>query len=256
MRGIATFSGLDLGSLGEYLFPVDLSFAVYRTGMTMDLGNLSALWRNSWLQFLQAFRSLYLDLGLQFGRAMRPSRRSMPGLFHDSRNFLHRGKQISVEVLADRKRPSSIHRDGQQRARLPREHGKHWATQRGSLRLTIAIARIPIVLLSMARQAASICRGVADQPALLESSNLEIANFLRVGDMQVALTLSVLVELGWINEESGGQRWLLDSSQLLRLADKLDGAADFQSSTQPRRHLKSYSLNRPSRPCWYVLFPR
>jgi hypothetical protein len=89
-----------------------------------------------------------------------------------------------------------------------------------------------MVLLSIARQAASICRGVADQPALLESSNLEIANFLRVGDMQVALTLSVLVELEWIKEESGGQRRLLDSSQLLRLADKLDGAADFQSSTQ------------------------
>ncbi len=53
MRGIATFSGLDVGSLGEYLFPVDLSFAVYRTGMTMDLGNLSALWRNRWLQFMK-----------------------------------------------------------------------------------------------------------------------------------------------------------------------------------------------------------
>jgi hypothetical protein len=89
------------------------------------------------------------------------------------------------------------------------------------------------VLLSIGRQAASICRGVADQPALLESSNLEIANSLRVGDMQVALTLSVLVGLGWIKEESGGQRCLtLDSSQLLRLADKLDGAADFQSRTQ------------------------
>lgn len=46
MKAIAEFSGLDLGSLGEYLFPADLAFVVYRNGTTMDLGNLSSLWRN------------------------------------------------------------------------------------------------------------------------------------------------------------------------------------------------------------------
>lgn len=46
MKAVAEFSGLDLGSLGEYLFPADLAFVVYRNGTTMDLGNLSALWRN------------------------------------------------------------------------------------------------------------------------------------------------------------------------------------------------------------------
>jgi hypothetical protein len=46
MKAVAEFSGLDMGSLGEYLFPADLAFVVYRNGTTMDLGNLSALWRN------------------------------------------------------------------------------------------------------------------------------------------------------------------------------------------------------------------
>ena len=67
MKGIATFSGLDLGSLGEYLFPVDLAFAVYRNGLTMDLGNLSALWRNNWLQFLEYLARYTLTLGCNLG---------------------------------------------------------------------------------------------------------------------------------------------------------------------------------------------
>lgn len=52
MKSVAEFSGLDLGSLGEYIFPADLSFVVYRNGTTMDLGNLSSLWRNANNQFL------------------------------------------------------------------------------------------------------------------------------------------------------------------------------------------------------------
>lgn len=47
MKHMSEYSGLDLGSLGEYIFPTDLSFVVYRNGTTMDLGNLSAMWRNS-----------------------------------------------------------------------------------------------------------------------------------------------------------------------------------------------------------------
>jgi hypothetical protein len=52
MKTIAENSGLDLGSLGEYLFPANLSFVVYRSGTTMDLGNLSSLWRNENESFL------------------------------------------------------------------------------------------------------------------------------------------------------------------------------------------------------------
>jgi hypothetical protein len=52
MKHISEYSGLDLGSLGEYLFPADLAFVVYRNGTTMDLGNLSALWRNAGLAML------------------------------------------------------------------------------------------------------------------------------------------------------------------------------------------------------------
>jgi hypothetical protein len=47
MKQVSAFSGLDLGSLGEYIFPADLAFVIYRNGTTMDLGNLSAMWRNS-----------------------------------------------------------------------------------------------------------------------------------------------------------------------------------------------------------------
>ncbi len=39
--------------MGEYLFPADLAFVVYRNGTTMDLGNLSALWRNYNTVFLE-----------------------------------------------------------------------------------------------------------------------------------------------------------------------------------------------------------
>lgn len=51
-KTVAELSGLDVGSLGEYLFPADLAFVVYRNGTTMDLGNLSSLWRNEHNQFL------------------------------------------------------------------------------------------------------------------------------------------------------------------------------------------------------------
>lgn len=52
MKAVAEHSGLDLGSMGEYLFPADLAFVIYRNGTTMDLGNLSSLWRNENIQFL------------------------------------------------------------------------------------------------------------------------------------------------------------------------------------------------------------
>lgn len=57
MKYISEYSGLDLGSLGEYIFPADLAFVVYRNGTTMDLGNLSALWRNAGPAMLNAMLS-------------------------------------------------------------------------------------------------------------------------------------------------------------------------------------------------------
>jgi len=53
MRAVAEHSGLDLGSLGEYIFPSELAFVVYRNGTTMDLGNLTSLWRNENVRFLK-----------------------------------------------------------------------------------------------------------------------------------------------------------------------------------------------------------
>lgn len=52
IHGISALSGLDIGSIGEYIFPADLGFVVYRRGMTPDLGSISALWRDSRTAFL------------------------------------------------------------------------------------------------------------------------------------------------------------------------------------------------------------
>ena len=49
---VVEYSGLEQGSIGEYLFPADLAFLIYRKGMTPDLGNLSAMWRNHGLEML------------------------------------------------------------------------------------------------------------------------------------------------------------------------------------------------------------
>lgn len=57
MKHVSEYSGLDLGSLGEYIFPADLSFVVYRSGTTMDLGNLSAMWRNAGAAMLSSMLS-------------------------------------------------------------------------------------------------------------------------------------------------------------------------------------------------------
>ena len=42
----SAMSGLDLGSFGEHLFVPDLALLIYRRGVTMDLGNLSSMWRD------------------------------------------------------------------------------------------------------------------------------------------------------------------------------------------------------------------
>lgn len=54
MKHVSEYSGLDLGSMGEYIFPPDLAFVVYRNGTTMDLGNMSAMWRNAGISMLSA----------------------------------------------------------------------------------------------------------------------------------------------------------------------------------------------------------
>ena len=63
---VVEYSGLEHGSIGEYLFPADLAFLVYRRGMTPDLGNLSAMWRNHGLVILEQLlwdRALKCDGG-------------------------------------------------------------------------------------------------------------------------------------------------------------------------------------------------
>jgi hypothetical protein len=53
INAVSEYSGLEQGSFGEYLFPADLAFIVYRSGMTPDLGNLSSMWRNFSVRVLE-----------------------------------------------------------------------------------------------------------------------------------------------------------------------------------------------------------
>lgn len=53
IHAMADLSGIDRDGIGEHLFPADLAFVIYRKGMTPDLGNVSALWRNHWEAFLE-----------------------------------------------------------------------------------------------------------------------------------------------------------------------------------------------------------
>ena len=120
MRGIATFSGLDLGSLGEYLFPVDLSFAVYRTGMTMDLGNLSALWRNSWLQFLEHLARYTWTLGCNLGALCVRQGGACPDCFMIPEiSCIAGNKYLSRSLLIGNGHPQFIATDSNVRGFLP-----------------------------------------------------------------------------------------------------------------------------------------
>ncbi len=65
-HAVVEYSGLEHGSIGEYVFPADLAFLVYRKGMTPDLGNLSAMWRNHGMTLLEQLlsdRSMKCDSG-------------------------------------------------------------------------------------------------------------------------------------------------------------------------------------------------
>jgi len=57
MHSLADTSGVDRDGIGEHIFPADLSFVIYRKGMTPDLGNVSAKWRN----YAEAFLKRALD---------------------------------------------------------------------------------------------------------------------------------------------------------------------------------------------------
>lgn len=45
-HSLADSSGVDRDGIGEHIFSADLAFVIYRKGMTPDLGNISAMWRN------------------------------------------------------------------------------------------------------------------------------------------------------------------------------------------------------------------
>lgn len=51
-HALADLSGLERSAIGEHIYPADLAFVLYRKGMTPDLGNISAMWRNHGVDFL------------------------------------------------------------------------------------------------------------------------------------------------------------------------------------------------------------
>lgn len=53
MHSLADTSGIDRDGTGEHIFPANLAFVIYRKGMTPDLGNISAMWRNHSDEFLR-----------------------------------------------------------------------------------------------------------------------------------------------------------------------------------------------------------
>ena len=109
MQGIQQFSGLDLGSMGEYLFPGDLAFVVYRNGMTLDLGDLSALWRNHHEPFLSYLRNFPTSLGCNLGNLCMTKGGACPDcLMIPEVICLTANKYLSRSTLIGRGRPDFI----------------------------------------------------------------------------------------------------------------------------------------------------
>ena len=109
MQGIQQFSGLDLGSMGEYLFPGDLAFVVYRNGMTLDLGDLSALWRNHHEAFLSYLRNFPSSLGCNLGNLCMTKGGACPDCIMIPEVIcLTANKYLSRSTLIGRGRPDFI----------------------------------------------------------------------------------------------------------------------------------------------------
>ena len=109
MQGIQQFSGLDLGSMGEYLFPCDLAFVVYRSGMTLDLGDLSALWRNHHEAFLSYLRNFPSSLGCNLGNLCMTKGGACPDCIMIPEVIcLTANKYLSRSTLIGRGRPDFI----------------------------------------------------------------------------------------------------------------------------------------------------
>lgn len=109
MQGIQQFSGLELGSMGEYLFPCDLAFVVYRNGMTLDLGDLSALWRNHHEAFLAYLRNFPSSLGCNLGNLCMTKGGACPDCIMIPEVIcLAANKYLSRSTLIGRGRPDFI----------------------------------------------------------------------------------------------------------------------------------------------------
>lgn len=112
MQAVQQFSGLDLGSMGEYIFPCDLAFVVYRNGMTLDLGDLSALWRNHYQAFLFYLRNFPTSLGCNLGNLCMTKGGACPDcIMIPEVTCLTANKYLSRSTLIGRGRPDFISGD-------------------------------------------------------------------------------------------------------------------------------------------------
>lgn len=112
IRTLSRLSGLDESGLGEYLFPTDLAFVVYRSGMTMDLGDLSALWRNSWRTFLDELRQYPDTLGCNVGSLCAEQGAACPDcLMIPEVTCVAGNRYLSRALLTGEGRPSFMNTD-------------------------------------------------------------------------------------------------------------------------------------------------
>ena len=130
MHAVAQYSGLDLGSMGEYLFPCDLAFVIYRNGMTLDLGDMSALWRNHHEAFLSHLRNYPTSLGCNLGNLCMTKGGACPDcIMIPEVSCLTANKYLSRSTLIGRGRPHFIFGedriDGYLRLALEKGRKKH-----------------------------------------------------------------------------------------------------------------------------------
>ena len=98
MHALADTSGVDRDGIGEHIFPADLSFVIYRKGMTPDLGNVSAMWRNSAEEFSTSSTGTK-DVAVWVWKSLRCPGRRLSGLHHGVGGKLYR---VKLTVIAGR----------------------------------------------------------------------------------------------------------------------------------------------------------
>jgi hypothetical protein len=102
MHGISRFSGLDLGSMSEAIFPADLAFsgssAWHDRGFGQHFIDVGAItMRRFWIIWCRA-----ANLRCGSGTLCDHPRRSMPSVHHGSGNLVYRGQPVTFAGVTGR----------------------------------------------------------------------------------------------------------------------------------------------------------